>query len=69
MNVNKWWKHDDAADLNLSLHMLFLNAREGHMLAARVEAYTIERITGVSGFQAVQMANEVVMIQNGVVPT
>lgn len=62
----KWWKHRESSALNLALHMMFINARGGYKLAANVEAQEIERLTGVPAWQAVQMAREVIMIQDGV---
>lgn len=62
----KWWKPKEAADLNMALHLMFLNTRQGSKIAANLEAQEVERLTGVNAWHAVQMAREVIMIQDGV---
>lgn len=58
--------HKATADFNLSVSLLLDHARNGHALSARLEAHQVERVTGVPASQAVQMAREVIMVQNGV---
>lgn len=56
------------ADLGVAFAMLFLHVRGGYTLAANVEAYQVEQLsgTGVSAPLIAQMAREIVAVQNGV---
>lgn len=64
MGIQKWWQK--RFELNASLHTMFLHTLAGHNLAANLEAQQVQRYTGVPACIVVQMAREVIMVQNGV---